>query len=573
MVKVAQREESVALEQGRCFPVLSLPPRVAFSRVSAKLMGKIPEGPADSLAGRMVRFGVDQNGNPTITLPNADGRETCGGQRRPAASPKKHKTPSPNVAIMFVLMLVLSGCTGEDSTLHTVSSRNLDQVSVEIRVLSDLGLEPLDRSPNTRASSDPLSLGMLRERCRGAGLTVSLYSDVQLLLDAARSIRSPRGVVCLSNKTSLSILGLQVIKQQLYLQVVDGFSRTRLLSRKGLMGLQPVGGLLYSAENVPACSIALGAATIRVDSLLKNLGLVDNASSLSVQFHIGNRGSTRVRLSKARSSCSCTVPDWPGDVVLEPGDDRLLPVSLRPSEQSPFRHEVWITATDLQTGEYGLLRLTMFGAREEQLTVKPSTIDFGRSFAAETISRTVNLRGSGETGFVPAQVLLPEEGFPLRRSVWRRSNGEATEYSVELMLESSEFSIGRHEGRIQVIGDDVTTKIEIPVSFEKLALLRFTPSTISFGQIPPGKTPEQTVRIERRDGGKLERLIQQSPADCSAQLLYDEKGATLRVCPMVSTPGFWRRTIHLDFQYEACAEKYEIPCVGLNAGDLSKDRS
>lgn len=37
------------------------------------LMGKIPKKPAVSPAGRMVRFGVDKDGNPTITLPGADG--------------------------------------------------------------------------------------------------------------------------------------------------------------------------------------------------------------------------------------------------------------------------------------------------------------------------------------------------------------------------------------------------------------------------------------------------------------------------------------------------------------------
>ncbi|MCX5769222.1 MAG: hypothetical protein NTZ09_02945 [Candidatus Hydrogenedentes bacterium] len=38
------------------------------------LMGQPPKRPPDSPAGRMVRFGVDDDGNPAITLPDAEGK-------------------------------------------------------------------------------------------------------------------------------------------------------------------------------------------------------------------------------------------------------------------------------------------------------------------------------------------------------------------------------------------------------------------------------------------------------------------------------------------------------------------
>lgn len=71
----------------------------------------------------------------------------------------------------------------------------------------------------------------------------------------------------------------------------------------------------------------INVAKMSFDSDTYNFGTVDEGDIVKHSYEFTNNGKVPLLISNARSSCGCTIPDWPREPI-EPGDSRQISVKF-----------------------------------------------------------------------------------------------------------------------------------------------------------------------------------------------------------------------------------------------------
>ena len=69
--------------------------------------------------------------------------------------------------------------------------------------------------------------------------------------------------------------------------------------------------------------ISLGSAEIEFDKTTYNFGTITSGEVIEGAFTIYNKGAVDLVITSAKSSCGCTVPEWPKEPI-KPGDTAQL---------------------------------------------------------------------------------------------------------------------------------------------------------------------------------------------------------------------------------------------------------
>jgi mono/diheme cytochrome c family protein len=69
------------------------------------------------------------------------------------------------------------------------------------------------------------------------------------------------------------------------------------------------------------------APRISFDSVVQDLGKVDEGVEVHCQFKVANRGSSPLEIEDVKSSCGCTFPVWKQKRLM-PGESAILPVTV-----------------------------------------------------------------------------------------------------------------------------------------------------------------------------------------------------------------------------------------------------
>lgn len=62
---------------------------------------------------------------------------------------------------------------------------------------------------------------------------------------------------------------------------------------------------------------------IKFDTLIHDFGLLEKGSNASCSFIFVNRAESPVIITNVKSSCGCTVPEWPKEPVLPGGSGSI----------------------------------------------------------------------------------------------------------------------------------------------------------------------------------------------------------------------------------------------------------
>ena len=88
-------------------------------------------------------------------------------------------------------------------------------------------------------------------------------------------------------------------------------------------------------------------AKMEFDTTAHNFGTVKTGDVINHEFFFTNEGSVPLIISDVRSTCGCTVADWPREPIA-PGDGGSIPVRFDTKNKSGFQSKpVTITANTL----------------------------------------------------------------------------------------------------------------------------------------------------------------------------------------------------------------------------------
>ncbi|MDB2538955.1 DUF1573 domain-containing protein [Flavobacteriales bacterium] len=104
----------------------------------------------------------------------------------------------------------------------------------------------------------------------------------------------------------------------------------------------------------------LPKTAIKFATDLHEFGNVDVNSENKYSFSFKNSGSEPLKISNAKGSCGCTVPNWPKEPIL-PGESSEIEVVFRPSKgQAGSKQTKTVTVSANTSPENTILKITAF---------------------------------------------------------------------------------------------------------------------------------------------------------------------------------------------------------------------
>lgn len=148
------------------------------------------------------------------------------------------------------------------------------------------------------------------------------------------------------------------------------------------------------------CSILLLApqlfAAPQIDCLapVHDFGEADSGTVVTNAFLLGNVGDEPLHIKRVYSSCGCTVPQLPSDVI-EPGDVMELTAVLSLRGRMGAQHtRIWIESNDPARLRYELI---LRGEAVRGLVIRPEALHLGRYPAGTEIRRYIDISAGSQS--------------------------------------------------------------------------------------------------------------------------------------------------------------------------------
>ena len=107
-------------------------------------------------------------------------------------------------------------------------------------------------------------------------------------------------------------------------------------------------------------SSKLPKTAIKFTTDLHEFGNVEVNSENKYSFTFKNSGNEPLKISNAKGSCGCTVPNWPKEPIL-PGESGKIDVVFRPSKgQAGSKQTKTVTVSANTSPENTILKITAF---------------------------------------------------------------------------------------------------------------------------------------------------------------------------------------------------------------------
>ncbi|TKD61352.1 DUF1573 domain-containing protein [Flavobacterium sp. ASW18X] len=115
-------------------------------------------------------------------------------------------------------------------------------------------------------------------------------------------------------------------------------------------------------ENVETASVrdegAKKVPVMQFDKTEHDFGTIENGTPQQTIFKFTNAGDGPLIITDAKSSCGCTVPEYPKNTPIAPGDSGELLVKFNGSGQNQVTKTITVTANTAKGSE--LLRIKAF---------------------------------------------------------------------------------------------------------------------------------------------------------------------------------------------------------------------
>jgi len=89
--------------------------------------------------------------------------------------------------------------------------------------------------------------------------------------------------------------------------------------------------------------ISKGAPVIKFDKLVYDFGTVTDGDVVETVFTLTNTGKSALVITDAKTTCGCTVPSWPKNTPIAPGDTAEIKVKFNTSGKGGGRQSKDVT--------------------------------------------------------------------------------------------------------------------------------------------------------------------------------------------------------------------------------------
>jgi archaellum component FlaG (FlaF/FlaG flagellin family) len=107
-------------------------------------------------------------------------------------------------------------------------------------------------------------------------------------------------------------------------------------------------GAQTEKPTAPATQTSLAEMTFETD--VHDFGTIDYAGNGTYEFKFKNTGKEPLIITDAKGSCGCTVPTYPKNVPIKPGDSQVIKVTYDTKRAGNFTKTVTIHS-NAKTGE------------------------------------------------------------------------------------------------------------------------------------------------------------------------------------------------------------------------------
>lgn len=94
----------------------------------------------------------------------------------------------------------------------------------------------------------------------------------------------------------------------------------------------------------PATPASTSLAEMTFDTDVHDFGTIEYAGNGTYEFKFKNTGKEPLIISNAKGSCGCTVPTYPKDVPIKPGDSNVIKVTYDTKRAGNFTKTVTINS-------------------------------------------------------------------------------------------------------------------------------------------------------------------------------------------------------------------------------------
>lgn len=90
-------------------------------------------------------------------------------------------------------------------------------------------------------------------------------------------------------------------------------------------------------------NISKGAPVIKFDKTVHDFGTVTDGAVIETTFTLTNVGKSALVITDAKTTCGCTVPTWPKDKAIKPGESTEIKVKFNTAGKGGGRQSKDVT--------------------------------------------------------------------------------------------------------------------------------------------------------------------------------------------------------------------------------------
>lgn len=429
-------------------------------------------------------------------------------------------------------------------------------------VLSQIGIDPAEVSKHSGGAVSALDAVRDAAQAHGKPLT-SIGFDEYL----ERS--STLGAVLLEypNDGLQVSLGTFVVDGEQYVQRTGMQAAPELVRVPKAGDGRPLRVWVPAHERAAPVELSVGGSRVVLNKLWHSFGVTTPLSGVTETFRVTNSGPEAVRLSSIGTSCGCTTVKAEGDGVLEPGEFRDLPATVKTGDQTSFKQTVTLSIVEQRTLARRDVTFVLFGNQVQILTAAPSEITFGRVRRhSKPLTRTLRLSSSSHDPFEVTSV-RPGPSLPLSCDFMQidpeRASGEPAAV-ITLTLDPRDLGPGTHKSVLQVASSSrYRPFLSVPVGVTVLPHVEAFPGIAAFGRVPAGSVSELKVSLASDDGRPFSVEVADAPADCEVDPVCDGRQCTVGIRASFSSAGAFERRVKLKVRSETWTEDVELPCFAV----------
>ncbi len=220
------------------------------------------------------------------------------------------------------------------------------------------------------------------------------------------------------------------------------------------------------------------------------------------EFRLRNRGTGPLAILKRSSSCGCTVPEWPPDII-PPGGEALVKFSVKPKwEAGAHGSTISFTTNDPATPT---VAAKVRWIERTAIAFEPKAIDFGRVEIGKPYSRTIEVVLSPRMAGLPLEVKPNFAGLavPLSERHPRTDNPEdGIQINMSIRLTPDEKAgSGATELRIEASGGHSAS---LPITWRSGPPIEAAPKSLYHSAIAAGSKVTSRVIVSSADGSPFE---------------------------------------------------------------------